>query len=346
MSEDFREGLVVNQNDYSEGKFVDKKNYTFKAVNKVDDEEKEVIYEKYCERQTPQFEVYLDFVNSIMCTLKHYRIVSSATNFTARVKALDSALENDKTKALNDVFGLGINAGTVGESELLYLLLSNGLTSTKNVIHNKENGYAAHHFSGYPKVSNLSEKLKAIFSKKYDGNEMYEQYINSLSDYEKGKYIKNEQDIKDYFIEYYDKLNNYLSKINKIVKGAKLKELEKEIKKIEEKYIAESLEKNPENYQPIIEIQFKTVAVSLEATNGTADHGDYKGIKIEDIQNEYDKNGRLPISRLPLRMYESNIETDEYGTPIPVKRIKDRDEKAAKSYPFLIIKRKEKEQEL
>lgn len=332
--EDFKEGLKP-------------KNYKLQPIYKVDDEEKEVLYEKYCEHQIEPFEAYLDFVNKIMCTLKHYRIVTGRTNFTARIKAIDSALENDQTKTLNDVFGMGINAGIAGESELLYLLFSSGLSETKNIVHNKENGYAAHHFSGYPKAGNLSEKLKQILSTPYDGNEEYDKYFNSLSEHEKEKNKGKEEDIREYFVEYYQKLNEYITKKNKIVKGAKLKELEKEIKTIENEYYKLQKLKGKDNfYQPIIEIQFKTIAVYEEATNGTADHGDYKGIKIEDIQEEYDRSGRLPLSRLPLRMYESNIEIDEYGNPLPVKRIKDRDEKAAKTYPFLVVTKKNREQEL
>ena len=44
-------------------------------------------------------------------------------------------------------------------------------------------------------------------------------------------------------------------------------------------------------------------------------------------------------------MYESNFEMDENGNPKPIRRIKDRDEKAEKTYPFLIVKRKERTNE-
>lgn len=375
MEKDFKEGLVVKSNDYSEGKHIDKKDYQLSPFKEIDDEERVNLYESYYEKQIPHFEAYLEFVNKIMCVLKHYRIVTGRTNFTARVKSIDSALENDQKKALNDIFGMGINAGIAGESELLYLLFSSSLTPTRNVVKNKENGYAAHHFSGFPKFSNLSETLKSILNTKFDPELMYKQYIDSLPDYEKEK-IKlddqetgnvqvdnkdknvstaqeddkekeEKQDIKAYFIQYYNALNKYTEKKKLIIKGNRLKDLEKEIKAIENEYYKSQKIKGKENvYQPIIEVQFKTIAVCEEATNGTADHGDYKGIEIQKIQEEYDnsKNG-LPTSRLPAKMYKSNIETNEYGEPIPVVKITGRDAKAAAMYPFLVIKRKQRIQD-
>ncbi|MBO6233769.1 MAG: hypothetical protein J6N78_06950 [Clostridia bacterium] len=332
MEDNFKEGLKLEN-------FKSQENNA--KLYEVDDEEKEKIYAQFCEHQTEPFEAYLEFVNKILCSLKHYRIVSSATYFTARIKSLESALENDTTKTLNDVFGMGINAGTAGESEFLCLLLSSGLQKTKETVKNKDNGYEAHHYSGYPKSAALSEKIKEIFSTDYNGEEMYEKYIKSLSDYEREKNAETETETKEYFIKYYDKLNKYLTKTKKIVKGQKLRELEKEIKAIENAYYKNQMKKPKEYlYQPIIEIQFKTVAVSIEATEGTADHGSYKRIKIEQIQEEYDRNGGLPFSKLPIKMYKSRLETDEFGNPLPIKKIKDRDEKAKEMYPFLIVKRK------
>lgn len=347
------------EKDFKKGLFVDKKSYKFKPFIEIDDEERVNIYEKYYEKQIPHFEAYLDYVNKIMCVLKHYRIVTGRTNFTARVKSIDSALENDASKALNDIYGMAINAGIAGESELLYLLLRSSLTQTRNIIKNKSNGYAAHHFSGFPRFSNLSERLKNILNTEFDAEKMYEQYIDSLPDYEKEKVklddqeIENnqeenqqeeKQDIKAYFIQYYNALNKYIEKKKLVIKGEKLEQLLKEIKQIEDEYYKKQELKEKDNiYQPIIEIQFKTIAVYEEATNGTAAHGDYKGIEIEEIQKEYDLKGRLPSSSLPAKMYESNFETNEYGEPVPVRRITGLTEKAEKTYPFLIVKRKQRE---
>ena len=380
MEQDFKEGLVVDTNDYSNGISIKRKDYNFKPYKKIDDDDRVAIYEKYYENQIQQFESYLDFINKIMCVLKHYRIVTEKTNFSARVKSIDSALENDQKKALNDIFGIGINAGISGESELLYLLFSSSLTPTRNVVKNKENGYAAHHFSGFPKYSNLSERLKYILSTKFNAEEMYKQYLDSIPDSEKKKiklddeeeqkFLKEQdnsnqevveekqdkeeqeeqeeqeekQDIKAYFIQYYNDLNKYIEKKKIIIKGARLKELEKEIKAIETEYYKTQKLKGKDNiYQPIIEVQFKTIAVYEEATNGTADHGDYKGLEIEEIQKAYDLKGHLPRSSLPAKMYKSNCEENEYGEPKPVVKITDPDEKAATMYPFLVINRKQRD---
>ncbi len=338
MEDNFKEGLKLENFKSKEN---DSKLYEIDDEKKKKNKTKSECYAEFCEHQTKPFEEYLDFINKILCSLKHFRIVSSATYFTARIKSLDSALVNDATnKTLNDVFGIGINAATGGESEFLCLLLSSGLQKTKESVKNKENGYEAHHYSGYPKTANLSDKIKEIFSTEYDGEKMYEGYMNSLSDYETKKNSKTEDAIKQYFIKYYDKLNKYLAKTKKIVKGQKLRDLEKEIKVIENQYY--KIQKKNYLYQPIVEIQFKTVAVSIEAAEGTADHGSYKRIKIEEIQKEYDMNGNLPTSKLPIRMYESRLQTDEYGEPLPVRNIEDWDEKASEMYPFLIVKRKSK----
>ena len=174
MNDDFRKGISVE-------------NYKLKPLKEISDEDRVMIYESYYEKQIPHFEAYLEFINKILCVLKHYRLVTGRTHFTARVKSIDSALENDAAKALNDIYGLGINAGIAGESELLYLLLRSSLEQTKNIIKNKSNGYAAHHYSGFPRFSNLSERLRHILSTKFDTEKMYEQYIASLPEYEKEK---------------------------------------------------------------------------------------------------------------------------------------------------------------
>ena len=341
MNDDFRKGISVE-------------NYKLKPLKEISDEDRVMIYESYYEKQIPHFEAYLEFINKILCVLKHYRLVTGRTHFTARVKSIDSALENDAAKALNDIYGLGINAGIAGESELLYLLLRSSLEQTKNIIKNKSNGYAAHHYSGFPRFSNLSERLRHILSTKFDTEKMYEQYIASLPEYEKekikldgeenqGDEQEEKQDIKAYFDQYYGALNKYIDKKKLIIKGERLEQLLKEIEEIENEYYEKQELKEKENiYQPVIEIQFKTIAVYEEATNGTADHGDYKGIEIEKIQEEYDLRGHLSNSSLPAKMYESNFELDENGNPMPIRRIKDRDEKAEKTYPFLIVKRKER----
>ena len=341
MDYNFKEGLRLEN-----FKSKEKKSKLYEIDDKEERKKKEredkiCAYKQFCDRQGDTFKKYLDFVNKILCSLKHYTIVSSATYFTARIKSIDSALVNDeRDKTLNDVFGIAINAATGGESEFLCLLLSSGLQRTKESIKNKENGYEAHHYSGYPKTASLSQKIKEVFETKYDGEKMYEEYMDSLSDYETEKNSKTEIATKNYFIKYYDKLNKYLTQKKKIVKGQKLKDLEEEIKAIEEEY--NIILKEKFWYQPIVEIQFKTVAVSIEAAEGTADHGSYKRIKIEEIQKEYDRYGKIQNGeyKLPIKMYESRLQCDEYGNPLAVREIEDEDEKASAMYPFLIVKRK------
>ena len=96
-----------------------------------------------------------------------------------------------------------------------------------------------------------------------------------------------------------------------------------------------------ENYfQPIIECQFKTIQVAIEANIGSSSHGDYKGEDMNKIQKEYDAMGGLPLSRLPI-MYKSNLETDGNGQAIPP-RLLSSDETAKALYPSLIVNKKGK----
>ena len=77
------------------------------------------------------------------------------------------------------------------------------------------------------------------------------------------------------------------------------------------------------------------VKTAIESSLGSAKHSDYKGEDIRKIQKEYDENGGLPYSRLPI-MYKSHLRTDKNGNPIPP-RILSSDETARVLYPSLII---------
>jgi len=86
-----------------------------------------------------------------------------------------------------------------------------------------------------------------------------------------------------------------------------------------------------ENFQvPLIEIQFKTMAVSARCSGGTADHTIYKGESKEEIQRQYD-NGEFSIyTNIPTMWISRNGELTMLSP----------DETLKKMYPFLKIKEK------
>ena len=314
-----------------------------KPMYKLNDIEKESVYRHFVDSQKSHFESYIKFINSELCVLKHYGIVSDFTRFLARIKSVESSINNDNTKALNDIFGLEVDSATPGETCFIVKLFSETLEKTKEVIHTKTNKYVAHHYSGFPKAGNIVAKLEEIFNTTYDDKEMLDEYMENLPRNRRELMTKeNKNNLKKYCEDFCNNLSNYTAVIKKSVYGEKLKDLKKDLKKVEQDYLkSEKLKNDVETdiHQPIIEGQFKTIQIAIEANIGSASHGDYKGENMKKVQKEYDEKGGLPLSRLPI-MYKSNLETDDEGKPIPPKLLSS-DETAKVLYPSLIVKKKE-----
>lgn len=280
-------------------------------------------YEKYKSEQKVPFELFIKYINEILVVLKEYRIVSDFTKFFARIKALDSALKNDESKALNDVFGIEIDCATEGEVAFIGSYLKSLLNITKEVVHNKTNGYKAHHYSGFafpPKVSELSSKLTEILNQEQLIPEtLMEEYENSLPEIRKEKITdERKQLLNEYFRNFTQNLKIYSNAIlNRLTPNGKLENLLSDLEQIETNYLTNLNEANiSEECYPIIEIQLKTIQVAIEAKLGAADHGVYKGLSPEEIQRQYDNLGFLPDSSLPI-LYVSNLERDKFGKIIP-----------------------------
>ncbi len=311
-------------------------------VYEVNDTEKEMLYRSFVDSQKTHFESYIKFLNAELCTLKHFRIVSSFTRFLARIKSEESSINNDNRdeKALNDVFGLEVDTATTGEYAFLVELFRETLEQTKEKPHNKKNKYVAHHYSGYPKFGDLAAKIEEIFNSKYNYEEEYEKFMEGLSNREKEKLTdEDKKRNKDYYVKYCNSLNEYISTMKKTVKGKKLETLKRDLKTIQEDYYNLEKIKDTKDYQPIIEGQFKTIQTAIEANLGSANHGAYKKESIAKIQQEYDRNGRFPLSRLPI-MYMSSLETDKNGRVIPP-RLLSSEETAEIMYPSIILNSKQ-----
>lgn len=326
MSNEFKEGLKVGD---------------LKPIYDVNDVEQEMLYKEFVDMQKGHFISYMNFLNAELCVLKHYGIVSDYTRFLARIKSTESAIKNDREKTLNDAFGVEVASGTPGEFAFTAMLFMDTLKETKESVKNRTNKYVAHHYSGYPKVGNIVERLEEILDKNkiYNPKEMFDSYMAKLP--VKVKEDMSPEDLKkteEYFESFCNNLNSYKELINESLDANYLKSLKKDLKVIEQEYHkAEKLEKNSQ-IQPIIEGQFKTIQTSIEANRGTASHESYKGEDIKTIQREYNKNGGLPLSKLPI-MWRSTLDTYENGKAIPP-RLLSSDETARVLYPLLIVKKK------
>lgn len=326
MSNEFKEGLKVED---------------LKPLYDVNDVEQEMLYKEFVDLQKKHFVAYMNFFNAELCVLKHYGIVSDFTRFLARIKSTESAIKNDQTKALNDAFGIEVDSATPGEATFTVMLFMGTLSETKEAVKNKPNKYIAHHYSGYPKVGNIVERLEEILDKNktYEPKKLFDSYMAKLPDKIKEKMKEeNIKEVEQYFENFCKNLNSYKELVNKSLSANNLKSLKKDLKIVEEEYHKVEELENSSEIQPIIEGQFKTIQTAIEANLGIASHDAYKGEDIKTIQREYDKNGRLPLSKLPI-MYKSNLETDENGKAIPPKLLSS-DETAKALYPSLIVKKK------
>ena len=126
----------------------------------------------------------------------------------------------------------------------------------------------------------------------------------------------------------------YIERVKRTVKGEKIDRMLEKLRQIEQNYTSNLKDNDP--YQPIIECQLKTIAVAINANYGSANHEAYKGEEIEEIQEEYDKNGKLKPSKLPFLMLRSNLGTDKNGNPKPFKKLTE-DEMIKALYPSIIL---------
>ena len=110
------------------------------------DEEKECEeYRKYVHQQREQFEKIIYYINELINELKDYGEVSEYTEVRARIKAEKSALRNDSTKALDDVFGMEVITITEYEMKIVMEKIQKFMSVQKAKDHDKPNGYKAKH---------------------------------------------------------------------------------------------------------------------------------------------------------------------------------------------------------
>lgn len=303
----------------------------------ISDDEKKKIYLKYLKSQTKYFRYYLQYINEILGTLKISGLISEHTKMCARIKSFDSANKNDSKKALDDIFGIEINFATEEEEVFVVELLKRTLCITKEKIHNKSNGYVAHHYSGYPNATQKIDKefYNLLYYRKPKENKpqkLYLEYISKMSNEQKRKISKRRT--KQYFKKYAKLFDVYgmeaFSNGSSRIKGTlnRLENLKKNI--------FENISDMDDDNIPIIEFQFKTLAVAREAQTGTASHEKYKPENLEKIQNEYYTNPKALRDKLPI-MYESDIDVDYETGEIIKPRLMKKDEVLKHLYPSIML---------
>ena len=104
-------------------------------------------YYKYVSDQRESFIRIMLFINDIINELKHNGKISEYTEFRARIKSLKSAMGNDESKTLDDVFGMEIITAIEEEIEIIKQEIEKNMNINENRSKklNKPNGYKAGH---------------------------------------------------------------------------------------------------------------------------------------------------------------------------------------------------------
>lgn len=224
-------------------------------TKEISDSEIEKTYTEFVAQQREYFEIYINFISKLLCELKKYREVNDSTKLSARIKALDSASKNDSAKALDDIFGMEIDFCTESEKTVIESIIASTLNITKVKNHKKDNGYKAYHCTGSPADIKVNFEDTKLF-----------------------KHIQEIYGNKQFF----NNLKNNMSKIWNEYKASIIAELQKDSLPLNEQ---SNIEELTSQFLPFVEFQSKTIAVALEAINGTAAHFDYKG-KDAQVEEE------------------------------------------------------------
>lgn len=285
------------------------------------DQQKAELYESFRNEQKGQFLLYINYINEMLCILKDYRIVSDFTKFNARIKAPESAINNDNgDKALDDVFGMEVDFATPGEKFFVSELIKGTLNTVQEKIHKKDNGYEAYHVMGYPVSKNvIVQTFENLLNRKIDPKEEFDRFYEGLS--EKNRQITDAEKEKKmkYFDEFKDSFEPYSSYIKTRMNERYFSQLKEDLQIAEEVYLQKQKEAGINENIPFIEFQSKTIQVAIEANIGEARHDKYKGLTSEEMQEVYDNsNGKIPLSQVPT-MYTSDLKRDDDGEIIPMK---------------------------
>lgn len=143
--------------------------------SKPNEMEKYSLYSDYTTDQKKGFVELIKLIDECITMLQQEGELSDYVKINARIKSAESALANDtrESKVLDDVFGVEILAGNENALRKILNKLEMYMTSKRENIHDKPNGYKAIH-----RVMNLKEKtflnMKSKSSISYDNIPMIE----------------------------------------------------------------------------------------------------------------------------------------------------------------------------
>lgn len=123
----------------------EEKNFRAKSEALVNEKMRLLLYNEYIVNQRKGFVAVMDFINDRIQDLIDQGKISDFIEIRARIKSAESALKNDDTKALDDIFGMEIITATEEEYDKIIKNLTPYMIKTKSKNHNKPNGYKAKH---------------------------------------------------------------------------------------------------------------------------------------------------------------------------------------------------------
>ena len=131
----------------------------------VEKANREKLYSTFVQSQEVGFFRFMNYIYSVIDSLKKHAEISQFIEIRARIKDTDSAINNfEKNKMLDDVFGIEIICATENEIHKIKSELEKVLRSTRSKFHDKPNGYKAWHesYSVNPKTSQDVEEWNLL----------------------------------------------------------------------------------------------------------------------------------------------------------------------------------------
>ena len=123
----------------------EKKSLNSKYSEVINNNLRLMAYNEYVESQRKGFISIMNFINNRITNLIEQGRISDFIQIRSRIKAPESALKNDDTKALDDIFGMEIITATEEEYDTIIRNLTPYMIKTKCKNHDKPNGYKAKH---------------------------------------------------------------------------------------------------------------------------------------------------------------------------------------------------------
>lgn len=120
------------------------------------------LYNDFVSQQKEPFKAIMYYFNDTLTELKKEGKISDFVEFRARIKAPESAINNDQKKILDDVFAMEFIGATETEVKFILNSISKKTIVRRQKSHNKPNGYKAEH-----RVFSLNEETQQEISEKF-----------------------------------------------------------------------------------------------------------------------------------------------------------------------------------